>query len=261
MKMNGKTQILAVAAVVVMVAAAFVGIGYAYQAQFNDSSTGSSTATTGYIQINDVTFNPTKALDLQAGTSKTSYFYSGVTTSAGASVTYKWTAGTGSGAASFDAKVTSDVDGTTALDADAARIMDETATTGTWANTYNDGKGFKVQILYAIGAYQVVSSDTTATSVTVKASALPVAVASATVKYVVGTDAAMTVSAAESATGVNFTTGYTLGLSSGVGSFFVYAMVEYTIADPSASTTIETLAISGTSPIFTVTVDDMKQGA
>ncbi|MBE6514709.1 MAG: hypothetical protein E7Z69_06645 [Thermoplasmata archaeon] len=77
--MNGKTQILAIAAVAVMVATALVGVGYAYQASYTDSQTGVVTATSDYFDFievsntqNNVNAIPTTATayDLYAGTSK-----------------------------------------------------------------------------------------------------------------------------------------------------------------------------------------------
>jgi|GEM_PF-1368490 len=232
------TKIVAIAAVLAMVAAAGIGLGYAFQATYTDQISGTESTTGQFLKVEDATYSGDKAIKIEDTTASTLFLDCGTdVTKSGGSYTRTWDA--------------------------VGAILSATSTGAAISTTYDistkaaNQASITVKALYCLGAYKVTApvNSTTATVAVTNAigtasqSATNYAATSSDVYYILSTDATYDeLTATESVLTLSDQTIGTTGTT-----YYLYAVAVWVLGAPNADAPAATLTLAASTPTVTAT--------
>ena len=231
---------MAIAAVVVMVAAAAIGLGYAFQATYTDQISGSGSTTGQFLTVTDATYTGANAIKIEDTTASVLYLDCGTAVTKTASETSRgW-----------------DVTGAIL----SAASIGKTAITQKYSITKDTTTGsVTVKALYCLGAYKV-TAPVAETKVTVAASQTSGTATQTASGYSAGTNTVCYILSADAAYAsldatVSSTTLTDQIIGTSGSTFYLYALASWTLGVPTADAPAATLSLSASTPVLTATAD------
>lgn len=205
-------------AVVAILAVSAIGIGLAYQATFTDKTSTESSATGQYLKVADGTDPTSNVVDSIPSTATTYYLNAGIDIdNSTGTAAYYWDL--------VGAKLTTDTAGTTAVKVSQVTtqaVSQETA---------------KVYALFYIGAYDITSPQSITDATVSVVATIGTTTGNTPTTKIILKDTAYTEAPSDLPALTEVTSLSNQSLSTTAADYFVYILAEWTVAQPTSSTT------------------------